>query len=247
MFLQLKDVGFSYGHNTDKKVLSGISFSIEKGRTLAIVGASGSGKSTILRLIAGILPIQDDKATGEILIDGKTPSNYLKEGKLSFMFQKPALFPNLTVRENIELPLKINQDAIGAEKLIEAVGLKEYQNYLPKRLSGGMKTRVSLARSFVTNPELLLLDEPFSSLDVAWKDFLYSELNQLKKNLNTTVVLVTHDIEEAIRLADNIVCLGINGQIIFEKNNTQGAELYSQIETLIIDDHKLRKEYEKSL
>ncbi len=246
MFLQLKNISFSYGDNREKKILNEISFSVERGKTIAIVGSSGSGKSTILRLISGILPNKNDSVSGEIVIDEKLPHDYLEQGKLGFMFQKPSLFPNYTVKENIEIPFKIKQLSGDIEKIIETVGLKEYQNYLPRQLSGGMKTRVSLARSFSTNPELLLLDEPFSSLDVAWKDVLYYELRQLVDKFNTTVVLVTHDIEEAIKLGDTIICLGIDGKVILEKKNTKESELYSLIEDTIVKDHKLRKEYEKN-
>lgn len=246
MFLSLKNVSFSYGDNQEKKILKDISFSVERGKTIVIVGSSGSGKSTILRLISGILPNKNDLVSGEIIIDEKLPHNYLNQGKLGFMFQKPNLFPNYNVKENIEIPFKINQIDGDIEKIIETVGLKKYQNYLPRQLSGGMKTRVSLARSFSTNPELLLLDEPFSSLDVAWKDVLYYELRQLIDKFNTTVVLVTHDIEEAIKLGDTIICLGIDGKIILQKENTKESDLYSLIEDTIIKDHKLRKEYEKN-
>lgn len=239
MFLQTKKVSYSY---SDKlQVLQDVSFTVGKAEVIAIVGASGSGKSTILRLIAGILQGKG-KLTGDIHIDGHTPAGYLKLNKLGFMFQQPTLFPNLTVRENIELPFSIkgqsNPERI--QELIQSVGLNGFEDFLPKQLSGGMRTRVSLARSFATNPELLLLDEPFSSLDVAWKDALYQELKLLIKNFGTTVILVTHDIKEAIELADTIVCLGMKGKILFEKKNTKSAALYTTIENTIIKDHKLR-------
>jgi ABC-type nitrate/sulfonate/bicarbonate transport system ATPase subunit len=121
--------------------------------------------------------------------------------------------PNLTVKENIELPLKIK--GISADfkvrELIATVGLTEYENYLPKQLSGGMKTRVSLARSFVTEPELLLLDEPFSALDIAWKSKLYVELEKLRNKFNSTVLIVTHDVQEALLLANKVAVLSKDG------------------------------------
>lgn len=245
MFLELKKVNFSYNGRRD--VLKDISFSVKKSQTIAVVGASGSGKSTILRLVAGLLPDEGDEVAGSISIDGKSPDDYRKSGKLSFMFQQPTLFPNLTVRENIELPFKINGQLQYSQikELITIVGLNGFEDYLPKRLSGGMKTRVSLARSFATKPELLLLDEPFSSLDVAWKDALYYELKLLIKDFGTTVVLVTHDIEEALELGDTIICLGIEGKVLLVEQNTKNDALYSLIGDAIIKDHKLRKKNEK--
>jgi len=246
MFLEVKNLRFAFWDNKGKQILKDISFSLEKGKTLVIVGSSGSGKSTILRLISGILPEKDDLFSGQILVNNENPNKFLEKGKLSFMFQQPALFPNYSVKENIEIPLKIKNEKEDVKNIIDTVGLTQYQNYLPKQLSGGMKTRVALARSFVTKPELLLLDEPFSALDIAWKDALYHELKQLVNSFNTTVVLVTHDIEEALKLGDKIICLGIDGDIIFEKNNANEQNLFSLLEEKIIENHKLRKnEYEK--
>jgi ABC-type nitrate/sulfonate/bicarbonate transport system ATPase subunit len=135
------------------------------------------------------------------------------------MFQEATLMPHLTVKQNIELPLKItgfyNQQKV--DNLIKVIGLEEYSNYLPKKLSGGMKTRVALARAFVTEPELLLLDEPFSALDIAWKSKLYVELEKLKKEINTTVIVVTHDVQEALLLADQVVVMNNHGSIETQK------------------------------
>jgi ABC-type nitrate/sulfonate/bicarbonate transport system ATPase subunit len=219
MSICISDITFAY--SKDKSVLSGINISIPKGETLAIVGASGCGKSTLLRLISGILPKnQSDTFTGKISIDGLIPNEYIKKGKLAFMFQEATLMPNLTVRENIALPLKIKGSFSyeSVDSLIQTVGLTEYSDYLPKQLSGGMKTRVALARSFVTNPELLLLDEPFSALDIAWKSKLYIELEKLREQYNTTVVIVTHDVQEALLLANNISVFSKNGTILSSHN-----------------------------
>jgi len=252
MYLNVKNISFSY--NNTRKILNNISFTVNKGETLAIVGASGTGKSTILRLIAGILPIKTHKDnSGNIVIDNKSPIEYLKKGKLSFMFQEPTLFPNLNVKENIEVPLKIknNPNFKKVSELIETVGLNGFENYLPKDLSGGMKTRVSLARSFTNDPELLLLDEPFSSLDIGWKQNLYDGLQQFRMKTYTAVIMVTHDIQEAIYLANKIIVLGRDGGIIdIQINNKEQLksssslsnihELYphelSKIQTLITTD-----------
>ncbi len=214
VFVKSQHINFAY--TTEKEVLKDITFSLAKGETLAIVGASGCGKSTLLRILSGILPnTKSNSLQGEISIDGLTPDQYRQAGKLAFMFQEATLLPHLTVRQNIELPLKI-KERINEKKinnLIRAVGLEEYSNYLSKQLSGGMKTRVALARSFITNPELLLLDEPFSALDIAWKSRLYVELEKLREETDTTVVMVTHDVQEALLLADHVIVMNSFGGI----------------------------------
>lgn len=209
MFINSQHINFAY--TADKTVLNNISLSLEKGETLAIVGASGCGKSTLLRILSGILT----NYKGEISIDGLTPDQYRQTGKLAFMFQEATLMPHLTVKQNIELPLKIkgSTNEQKTNDLIKAVGLEEYSNYLPKQLSGGMKTRVALARSFTTMPELLLLDEPFSALDIAWKSKLYMELEKLREETDTTVVVVTHDVQEALLLADHVIVMNRFGGI----------------------------------
>jgi ABC-type nitrate/sulfonate/bicarbonate transport system ATPase subunit len=214
VFLNSQHINFSY--TADKMVLNNISFSLAKGETLAIVGASGCGKSTLLRILSGILPnANGNSLQGEISIDGLTSDQYRQTGNLAFMFQEATLMPHLTVRQNIELPLKIkgNTNEQKIRDLIKAVGLEEYSNYLPKQLSGGMKTRVALARSFTTMPELLLLDEPFSALDIAWKSKLYVELEKLREKTDTTVVVVTHDVQEALLLADHVIVMNSFGSI----------------------------------
>lgn len=215
--IEAKDISFQYSGG--RKVLDKISFSLEKGKTLAIVGASGCGKSTLLRIISGILPCTNNDQLQEVItVDSLSPDEYRQTGKLAFMFQEATLMPHLTVQQNVALPLKIkgtNNEQLVAE-LINSVGLKDYSDFLPKQLSGGMKTRVALARSFSTNPDLLLLDEPFSALDIAWKSKLYVELEELKEQNNTTVVIVTHDVQEALLLADQIIILGKQGDRLFD-------------------------------
>jgi len=230
MFLQLKDISFS--HIKGKAVLNDISFSLDKGQTLAIVGASGCGKSTLLRILSGILPNSNgNDLQGNMSIDNLTPDQYRQTGKLAFMFQEATLMPHLTVRQNIELPLKIkgSSNEQKTNNLIKVVGLEEYSNYLPKQLSGGMKTRVALARSFSTNPELLLLDEPFSALDIAWKSKLYVELEKLKEQHNTTVVIVTHDVQEALLLADHVIVMNSFGNIETRKEIKSGYSITQRV------------------
>lgn len=214
MFLKIKNI--SFGYHSERTILQNISFHLQKNETLSIVGASGCGKSTLLRIISGILPNSKNNILhGQMSINDQTPDEYRKTGKLGFMFQEATLMPNLTVKENIAFPLKIkgtNNNAKVSE-LLETVGLTEYSSYLPKDLSGGMKTRVALARSFITGPELLLLDEPFSALDISWKSKLYIELEKLREKYHTTVVFVTHDVQEALLLSNDVLVFSKSGEI----------------------------------
>lgn len=242
MYLSVKNISFSYDDSST--VLNDISFDLPKGDTMSVVGASGCGKSTLLRVIADLLSNKNGATlTGSVLVDGITPHQFRKTGKLAFMFQEPALLPNLTVKENIQIPLKIlKEKSHKVDELIEMVGLEKFANYLPNRLSGGMKTRVALARSFITGPELLLLDEPFSSLDVAWKAELYRELNKLKERIGSTVLLVTHDINEAIALSNGkILIFGSHGSIISDLHINGQTDLAGQIKEMIISDRQLNQ------
>lgn len=236
----------TFGYNKSRNIINDLSLNLNNDRVVAIVGVSGCGKSTLLRLISGlIVKERDNFFNGKITVNELSPVEYRQRGKLSFMFQEPALLPNLSVYKNIAFPFRIKGILNSQEKVdavIETVGLTAFKHYLPKSLSGGMKTRVSLARSFITQPELLLLDEPFSALDVAWKAEIYEELKTLKAKFNTTVLFVTHSIDEALTLSDKVLILGVEGNIIKDyvvsDNNKQ--ELYKEIHRTIINDHKKR-------
>jgi len=217
MKIELNNVKF--GYSPSRFILNDISLTEESNKVIAIVGASGSGKSTLLRLICGI--IKKDKRnvlSGSIRIDGYSPVEYTKQGNVSLMFQEPNLLPHLTVRENISFPLRLRKGDLNGtvDTLLNTVNLKEFENYLPSQLSGGMKTRVALARTFSTKPRLLLLDEPFSALDVRWRFILYRELITLQEKYSSTVLIVTHDIQEALLLSNHILVFGQNGSVIKE-------------------------------
>lgn len=217
MKILAKDV--IYGYDKELNVLNGISIEVSNNDIVAIVGASGSGKSTFLRLLCGIIKQEKNNYfSGSILIDGESPEKYARKGKIGFMFQEPALFPNLSVKANISIPFKFQgkKKTKRVDELLEKVGLRAFADYLPNQLSGGMKTRVALARTFVAEPSLLLLDEPFSSLDIKWKFLLYRELEDLRREYSCTVVLVTHDIQEALLLSNYIIVFGDNGKIVKE-------------------------------
>lgn len=243
MKVELKNITFGYDYL--KPVLDDISFSIKSSASVSIVGSSGCGKSTLLRLICGLLPnSKHQNFSGQIFIDNLEITNdkpkwqeLRSKGYLGFMFQEPSLLPHLNVEDNIHLPLKIigniqNGDYIVSE-YIRITGLDDDKYKLPTQLSGGMKTRVALARTFITEPKLLLLDEPFSALDIVWKNKLYEEVKKLKNQINTTVVLVTHDIFEAIYFSNEIIVLG-NDHKIIEKvriNNWSDVLSYNDIVT----------------
>lgn len=218
--MKLNIQNITFGFSKDKIVLNDISLQSNENKIIAIVGASGSGKSTLLRLLCGIIK-QERKQffEGNISVDTYSPMAYNELGKIGFMFQEATLFPNLTVKENIALPLKLAKvKDVNSEidRLIEMVGLTEFANYLPKNLSGGMKTRTALARTFITKPELILLDEPFGSLDIKWKFTLYRELEKLRQTYSPMVIMVTHDIQEALLLSNHIIVFGQGGKILKE-------------------------------
>lgn len=243
MTLKINDISFSY--NKVQKVLNGVSFEVERAKTTCIMGISGSGKSTLLRIIAGFL--SDEKKhlySDNISFAGKSIDSLRNNGKLSFMFQEPSLLPNLTVRENISLPLRITKknNAQHIDDIIRSVGLTDSETKLPNALSTGMKVRTALARSFVNFPDLLILDEPFSALDIGWKNSLYNELAELKRKYNTTILMVSHDIEEAAKLSDDILVLGSNGKLIRQVAITSGefekSEIVNSLRYDIIREHQ---------
>jgi NitT/TauT family transport system ATP-binding protein len=208
---------------TQLPVLDDISLELREGEIVALLGRSGSGKSTLLRCIAGLIP----PTSGEISYRGQ-PLNGANPG-VSMVFQSFALLPWLTVRQNVELGL----EAIGvgaserrerAERAIDTIGLDGFESAYPKELSGGMRQRVGFARALVVEPDALLMDEPFSALDVLTAQNLRAELLRLwrEKDFPTKAMLiVTHNIEEAVILADRIFVLGANpGRIRTEINCT---------------------------
>ncbi len=240
--MELTVENICFGYTKTKLILNNISFSIKEGETIAIVGSSGSGKTSLLKIIASLLPNnKSQKYSGEIKID-KTSINDLKlSGGLAYMFQEPTLMPNLTVKGNIEFPEKILHKSFNksVEDTIRIVGLTDAVNKYPKDLSGGMKTRCSMARNFISQPKLLMLDEPFSSLDIGWKNSLYKELKTLQKRDNTAIVMVTHDIDEAIELADKILILSHSGTVLkkFLLTETNRDDIRIKAKQIILDDH----------
>ena len=205
--LELKDVSLSY-HNLqgETPAISHISFQVPKGRFLSIVGPSGCGKSTILNLICGLLHPEE----GEILMHGTRMAE--KPTNIGYMLQKDHLFEWRTVYNNILLGLE-TQKRITPEKLsyidtlMETYGLTAFKNSRPSELSGGMRQRAALIRTLALEPELLLLDEPFSALDYQTRLYVSDDIGKIIKQEEKTAILVTHDISEAISMADTVIVL----------------------------------------
>ncbi|GAA5045077.1 NitT/TauT family transport system ATP-binding protein [Thermocatellispora tengchongensis] len=221
MTLALRDVGKEYGR---LRVLDGIDLTVAPGEFVCIVGASGSGKSTLLSLIAGLAPA----TRGTVTLDGEPVTGPGPERGL--VFQSGALFPFLTVAENVAfglrlLPLPRADRAARVEWYLREVGLLPLAGALPKELSGGQRQRVAIARALACEPSVLLLDEPFGALDVQTKEDMQLFLRQVWLDTGTTVLMVTHDVEEAVLLAQRVIVLGCDpGRVAAEVPVTLPAE-----------------------
>lgn len=200
-------------------VIKNLTFSLVKGEVLPILGPSGVGKTSLLKVLSWIHKEFD----GNVFIDGLTPFEFRKSGKLSYMFQSPTLLPQLSVIKNLNLALELSEVDMSGRELQERLskmGLKGFSGFLPNQLSQGMQSRVALLRSFITRPKLLLLDEPFASLDYGIKQNLYSDFQSLVSEFSPAALIVTHDIEEAIQLATNKLLLVLpEGVEVFDVNN----------------------------
>ncbi|MGD0956302.1 MAG: ABC transporter ATP-binding protein [Candidatus Acidiferrales bacterium] len=205
--IEFEAVTKSYG--TGRLVLQSVDLKILKGEFVSIIGPSGCGKSTVLKLISGLTP----PSAGTIRVDGMTPQNARET--ISFIFQDATLLPWRTVTQNVGLGLELERVAATRRNeevasLLQLVGLGEVAGAYPRELSGGMKMRVSIARALATNPRLLLMDEPFASLDEMTRDRLNEELLRLRVEQQWTAVFVTHSVAEAVFLSTRIVVLAPN-------------------------------------
>ena len=192
-----------------KTVLNNISFDLLEGEFLSVLGPSGCGKTTLLRILIGL-----EKAdSGEIIKEGRDISGLSSyERGMGIVFQNYALFPNMTVLQNVEYALTLRPETKKnarqiATQTLEQVGLSDQMYKRPNQLSGGQQQRVAIARTLATNPDVILLDEPISALDVANREIMKAELKALQKKFNATMLFITHDQEEAFFLSDRIMVM----------------------------------------
>lgn len=222
--LEVKNLSYSFGNNP---ILKDINIHVNENEIVAIVGSSGVGKSTLFNLIAGVLK----KQIGEITINDS--NDYI--GKVAYMLQKDLLFEHKTIINNVILPLiiaKVNKKKALEEgnKILKQFNLDKYANKYPQQLSGGMRQRVALIRTYMFKRKIFLLDEAFSALDAITKKELHKWYLDLKKEFYLTTLLITHDIEEAVFLSDRIYILGnkpgeIIGEIKIEINPNEDIDV----------------------
>ena len=188
-------------------VLEGISFDVSEGEIVCLIGASGCGKTTLLNIVAGLVPYQQGMVTMDSrLVDRPGPDRVM-------VFQDDAVFPWMRVQENVEYGLRVKKmgkedRARRAAEIIELVGLSGNERLFPRELSGGMRKRVDLARALAVEPEVLLMDEPYAALDVMTKERLQIEFVRISEDTNMTCIFVTHDLEEALFVGHRVILLG---------------------------------------
>lgn len=195
-------------HFGAERVLEGIDLRVARGEFVSLLGPSGCGKSTLLRLAAGL----DEPTSGTVSVDGRVPGGKETALRTAFVFQDPALLPWRSVWRNVTLPLELARERVDSDAVLEQlrqVGLSPADiRKLPRQLSGGMRMRVSLARALVTRPQLLLMDEPFAALDDLLRSELADRLSASCSERGITVLFVTHNVSEAVRLSDRIMLMG---------------------------------------
>ncbi len=219
--LKVENLCKQYGKGENKVIaLDNVSFTVNKGEFVAIVGASGSGKSTLLHLIGGV----DRPTSGKVFIDGKDIYKFnddelaiFRRRQVGLIYQFYNLIPILNVEENITLPLKLdnrNIDKQRLDELIKVLGLEERRTHLPNELSGGQQQRTSIGRAMITNPAIILADEPTGNLDSKASDEIVALLKKSNKDYKQTIIMITHNLEIA-KVADRIIKIE-DGKIVEE-------------------------------
>ena len=232
--IKIKEKSFVNKHDGLKtKVLKNIDIKINSNEFICIVGPSGCGKTTLMNMIGGLIETEND------VIQSKDKTNKLNEN-FGYVFQTSRLLPWLTVKENVELVCDStpDQSKINVEPLLESFGLKEFLNFYPKAISGGMRRKVALARALVNNPRVILMDEPFVSLDQPTSESLYDVVFKYKKKNPITVIFITHILKEAILLGDRILFFSKKpGTVVFD------YKVKSMNKPLTLDNSSVDKEY----
>ena len=249
MTIEIKNICKSFeGKNKNLSVLKDINLTINDGELICLLGPSGCGKTTLLRLIAGL----EQPSSGEIIANGevvKKPS-----GDRAVIFQQYSLFPWLTVLQNVTFGLEMTkkgtkeENIAAAERYLESVGLIDFKDSYPHELSGGMKQRVAIIRSLLNHSPILLMDEPFSAVDMQTRHKLQEQLIGVWKRFKNTIVFVTHDVDEAVYLADKIVILDKNPgriasivEVDIERPRKRDSREFIQIQEAIVKDLDMEK------
>ena len=204
----------SYSMN-EKKILNNINLQLEKEKIACILGPSGCGKTTLLKLIAGLSKVQEGEIfLNENLVSSSNAHLKTEKRKIGFLFQDYALFPHQTVKQNLQFAIKDKSTSHRVEEIMDVIKLSDSLEKYPHELSGGEQQRVALARSIIAKPDLLLLDEPFSSLDLNLKEGVRDDTLHLLQKSNISVLLVTHDPFEAMFISNQINIMNKNGEIV---------------------------------
>lgn len=249
MAIEIKNINKSFeGKNKNLSVLKDINLTINDGELICLLGPSGCGKTTLLRLIAGL----EHPTSGEIIANGevvKKPS-----GDRAVIFQQYSLFPWLTVLQNVTFGLEMTkkgtkeENVAAAERYLESVGLIDFKDSYPHELSGGMKQRVAIIRSLLNHSPILLMDEPFSAVDMQTRHKLQEQLIGVWKRFENTIVFVTHDVDEAVYLADKIVILDKNPgriariiEVDIERPRKRDSQEFIKVQESIVKDLDMEK------
>jgi len=204
VILEVRNVSFGYD---ERQIISNVDIELKDNELVSLLGVSGSGKSTLFNIIAGLLKPD----AGKVIYRGEDITG--KSGIISYSFQKDLLLPYMTIEENVALPLLIKKEKkadalVKANEMLKEFKLDAYAKKYPKELSGGMRQRIALLRTYLFSKDVSLLDEPFSALDAITKDEMHDWYMNMRRKYNTSTIFITHDVDEAILLSDRIYILG---------------------------------------
>ena len=249
MTIEIKNINKSFeGKKKNLSVLDNINLTINDGELICLLGPSGCGKTTLLRLIAGL----EHPTSGEIVANGEVVKG--PSGDRAVIFQQYSLFPWLTVLQNVTFGLEMTkkgtkeENVAAAERYLTSVGLIDFKDSYPHELSGGMKQRVAIIRSLLNHSPILLMDEPFSAVDMQTRHKLQEQLIGVWKRFENTIVFVTHDVDEAVYLADKIVILDKNPgriarivEVDIERPRKRDSKEFIEIQESIVKDLDMEK------